>query len=263
MRILIVEDNRINQLLVKNMLRQFGIERFETAENGRQALRLLEEQSFDLVLMDILLPEMDGYEITRFIRSKLPKEKRNVPVIALTADASEKVKASGNDAGMDDFLVKPYTPEELHDKLQKFAALMQPAAEAELQQQLAEKRKFAGFRLEVLERFTGGDLDLTVQLIEIFLRQIPDAINRLETNIPLKNWPEVHAAAHKIKSSVSVFEMKELRRLIIKIEESARDLRKLDEIPSTFSAFKFNAQQAIAVLEIELQRLQQARVDDL
>lgn len=263
MRILIVEDNRINQLLVKNMLKQFGVERFETAENARQAIRLLEEQSFDLVLMDIMLPEMDGFEITRMIRTKLPQQRRKVPVIALTADASESLKVKGKDAGMDDFLVKPYTPEELLAKLQKFAVVHHPSTESALLESLAEKRKNALFQLEVLERFTGGDLELTIQLIEIFLRQMPEAIQRLEKNIPLKNWPEVHAAAHKIKSSVSVFEMKELRRLIVKIEEAARDLRKLDEIPSCFSAFKFNSIQAMGFLEQELQRLQQERVNDL
>ncbi|MFM2136814.1 MAG: hypothetical protein RL021_2214 [Bacteroidota bacterium] len=260
LRILVVEDNRINQLLVRNMLKQHGIERIDATDNGREAIRLLETESFDLVLMDIQLPDMNGYEITRIIRSRLPVGKRDIPVIALTADASEKVRSAALAAGMDDYLVKPYSPEELLTKLSTFASNVSDREERMLQQHLHEKRKIPGVQLEALEKFTGGDQELTVQLIEIFLRQLPDALYRIDSAISRKDWPEVHAAAHKIKSSISIFDLKSLRRLIIKIEEGARDLHRLDEISSVFSAFKTEAESILSSFEKELERLRRERV---
>jgi HPt (histidine-containing phosphotransfer) domain-containing protein len=111
-----------------------------------------------------------------------------------------------------------------------------------------------------LDKFTGGDQELTVQLIEIFLRQLPESIRRLENAVPAKNWPEVHATAHKIKSSIAIFDLKDLRRIIVKIEEYSRDLRKLEEIPSLFSAFRSEAESVMAGLEAELERLRRERV---
>jgi signal transduction histidine kinase/DNA-binding response OmpR family regulator len=260
LRILVVEDNRINQLLVRKMLKQQGIEQVETAETGSEAIRLLETRIFDLVLMDIQLPEMDGYETTRTIRRRLPEDRQNIPVIALTADASEKMKSTARSAGMDDYLVKPYTPEELSAKLQAFAPARPEVSESEIRDHLNVKRQQTLSRLEALDKFTGGDQELTVQLIEIFLRQLPESIRRLENAVPAKNWPDVHATAHKIKSSIAIFDLKDLRRIIVKIEEYSRDLRKLEEIPSLFSAFRSEAESVMGGLEAELERLRRERV---
>ena len=106
-QVLIVEDNRVNQLLIKNMLKKFGFEQLDTSANGRNALEKLRENNYDVILMDLQMPEMDGYEITREIRLRLRKEMRNVPVIAITADASDKEKAKAKEVGMDDYVVKP------------------------------------------------------------------------------------------------------------------------------------------------------------
>ncbi len=255
-RILIVEDNRINQLLVKNMLKQFGFIHFQTADNGRAALQLLEEQTFDIILMDIQMPDMDGYEATRAIRNRLPVEIRSIPIIALSADASETEKQRAREAGMDEYVVKPYTPEELFSTLERYVHTIPSNEEAEIVDRLQQKRKSSGVNLEVLEKYTGGDTDLTVQLIRIFLRQIPEALHRLTTLVPMKDWKEVHATAHKIKSSISVFELSELRKIVTNIEEYARDRRRTEEIPVLLQRFTALANQSIDVLESELKRLE-------
>lgn len=88
--------------------------------------------------------------------------------------------------------------------------------------------------IDFLEKYTGGDQELAIQLIDIFLRQLPDALEKLEYHIPKKEWKQVHAIAHKLKSSVSIFELSELKKRIINIEEHARDQVNLEEVPRLF-----------------------------
>jgi two-component system, sensor histidine kinase len=115
-RILYAEDNALNQMLVMRFSKKFGFET-ETADNGQIAVEKLQQNHYDLVLMDIQMPEMDGYEATRVIRNEL---KSNIPIIALTAHAmsGEKEKCLG--LGMNDFVSKPFDQKELNDKILAF-----------------------------------------------------------------------------------------------------------------------------------------------
>jgi CheY-like chemotaxis protein len=116
----LVEDNDINQFVARGLLGQLGIAP-ETAKNGRDALALLEKSDFDLVLMDCQMPEMDGFEATRRIRSpNAPDRYRNVPVIALTASALEDDVDRCLAAGMNGHLAKPFTPAKLQQALLQF-----------------------------------------------------------------------------------------------------------------------------------------------
>jgi CheY-like chemotaxis protein len=251
--VLIVEDNKVNQLLIKNMLKKFGFENLDTSVNGRNALEKLRDNIYDVVLMDIQMPEMDGYEITREIRLRLNKEMRNVPVIAITADASEKEKAKAKDAGMDDYIVKPYTPEELFSVLLKY---VQPAPKKEgaVPSNHASRYREPGMNLEFLDKFTGGDQELAIQLIEIFLKQVPEAIQKIDVALSSSNWKEVHAVAHKIKSSIAIFELGELKKIVTNIEEYARDKENLELIPRLFSEFREGIRISIRDLETELKK---------
>ncbi|MBP6334981.1 MAG: tetratricopeptide repeat protein [Bacteroidia bacterium] len=254
-RVLIVEDNKVNQLLVKNMLKNFGFSNYDSAENGRTALEKLREENYDLILMDIQMPEMDGYEITREIRSKLHKEVRNIPIIAITADASEKEKVKAKEAGMNDYVVKPYTAEELYASVIKFIPDLPKAAITHTAQKGSSLLRKPGMDLRFMEKFTGGDQELTIQLLEIILKQLPDAVQKLNTYIPKQNWKEVHAISHKMKSSVAIFELDELKKLTTNIEEYSRDGIRLEDIPDLFRKFKQEAAVALLNLQTELDKM--------
>ena len=257
--VLIVEDNKVNQLLLKNMLKKFGFDKLETAENGRIALNKLRENNFDLVLMDIQMPEMDGYEITHEIRTRLRKEMRNIPVIAITADASDKEKAKAKEAGLDDYIVKPYTPEELYFTIIKYVKPLDSNIKEPRKNNTTaiSNYKEAGMNLDFLEKFTGGDQELTIQLMEIFLKQVPEAVQKLSHSIASHDWTETHAVSHKIKSSIAIFELNELKKLITNIEEYSRDKVNLEKIPNAFSAFREGTRYAVRNLEAELKKLKQ------
>ena len=115
-RILVVEDNPLNQLVVANILKRAGAE-VSTANHGLEALGLYDNQNFDLILMDIQMPQMDGYRATAEIRTHPDLSKRNVPIIALTASAFLTRKEKAELFGMNDHVAKPFEPEELLAKI--------------------------------------------------------------------------------------------------------------------------------------------------
>jgi CheY-like chemotaxis protein len=119
MKLLIVEDNTINVFLMKNFMKQWEVE-YDVAENGLIALQKVQENDYDLVLMDLQMPEMDGYEATVRIR-QLPEAKyAELPIIALTASAMLDIKDIAFTVGMNDYVSKPFSPAELYAKISSY-----------------------------------------------------------------------------------------------------------------------------------------------
>jgi len=125
-RVLLVEDNPVNRRVATGLLEKIGCE-VATAENGRLALECLEQASFDLILMDVQMPEMDGFEATSRIRAD--DRLRRLPVIAMTAHAMEGDRERCLAAGMDDYISKPVKPSGLHDIILRWAGQSSPTAD--------------------------------------------------------------------------------------------------------------------------------------
>ncbi|MEM9932209.1 MAG: ATP-binding protein [Bacteroidota bacterium] len=120
LRVLVAEDNKINRFVISKFMDNWGIN-YELAENGKIAVEKLSDGVFDLVLMDLQMPEMDGLEATRKIRSLPAPYFQKLPIIALTASVVQDVKEQAINAGMDDFATKPFIPAELSKIIQKYA----------------------------------------------------------------------------------------------------------------------------------------------
>ena len=118
-KILIVEDNKVNQFLLKTMLTKQRFANILVANNGKEALDILQKQDIDLILMDLHMPEMDGYETTKFIRNNLPSDKRNVKIIAITAAVIQGEKEKCFELGMNGYISKPFKPDELFNEIIK------------------------------------------------------------------------------------------------------------------------------------------------
>jgi CheY-like chemotaxis protein/anti-sigma regulatory factor (Ser/Thr protein kinase) len=114
--ILVAEDNLVNQFMLAKMLKDWSIE-FEMVDDGRKALDRLRARNFDLVLMDTHMPELNGYETAKAIRSDFEEPKKSVPIISLSAAAFDHEKEEAIAAGMNDLLSKPFQPHELHGKI--------------------------------------------------------------------------------------------------------------------------------------------------
>lgn len=117
--VLLAEDNVINQLMVTSFLKKWNI-RFAVVENGLEALNAIQEKKFTLVLMDLQMPEMSGYEVTEKIRALDDPYFKNIPIVALTASAMTDVRDEVLAAGMNDFLSKPFHPDDLKQILIRY-----------------------------------------------------------------------------------------------------------------------------------------------
>jgi CheY-like chemotaxis protein len=118
LKILLAEDNEVNQLLIKGILRLWGL-KAKIAMTGFEVLNLVENEEFDIILMDIQMPEKSGIEAAAEIRHLKDSKKRNVPIIALTANALKGEERNYRAAGMDDFLTKPFKEADLYEVIQK------------------------------------------------------------------------------------------------------------------------------------------------
>lgn len=118
--ILVAEDNSVNQILIKKFLTKWSVENLVITGDGKQALEAFEQGEFDIVLLDLQMPELDGFEVAKAIRNHSKEEKRNLPILALTATSLNEVKSELEGAGFNDYIPKPFSPEELYEKIIKF-----------------------------------------------------------------------------------------------------------------------------------------------
>ncbi|MDW3191147.1 MAG: response regulator [Cytophagales bacterium] len=128
LHVLVVDDNVMNRVVLEQFLQKWQVA-YHSVEGGKEALEIIEQQTFNLILLDIQMPEMDGYEVTRTIREKRDSN-QDIPIVALSADIYSNVHDKIIASGMDDFVSKPFKPDELYFILQKYQALMEEKARA-------------------------------------------------------------------------------------------------------------------------------------
>ena len=119
MKVLLVEDNELNQFVASKFLEKWQIE-VDISKNGIECLKMIESKKYDLILMDLQMPEMDGYEASTIIRSMADFYFQNIPIIALTASAINEVREKALISGMNDFITKPFNSNELYNKLERY-----------------------------------------------------------------------------------------------------------------------------------------------
>jgi CheY-like chemotaxis protein len=125
-RILVVDDNRVNVMVAAKLLKRWNAV-IDSAENGEDAYHKVQKENYDLILMDIQMPVMDGYEATRAIRNLKGDIYQKVPIIALTATVLEEVEKKVKEVGLDGILTKPIRPDELKRRISEFLTLHSPA----------------------------------------------------------------------------------------------------------------------------------------
>jgi CheY-like chemotaxis protein/HPt (histidine-containing phosphotransfer) domain-containing protein len=201
LRVLVAEDNAVNQQVAAGMLERAGHE-VTVAENGREVLALLEGSRFDLVLMDVQMPEMDGLETTAAIRSRERRTGGHLPIVAVTAHAMKADVERCLAAGMDAHVAKPLQPRELAAAIATVlgAAPAPPSSASEG----AEAAPGAVDSARLLER-VGGDRRALAALVRIFRTDSPRQLARIRTAIQEGDAAALRAAAHAMKGAVSNF----------------------------------------------------------
>jgi len=253
LNILLVEDNVLNQLLARKVLNNWGCE-VVVAENGKVAIQKLEKQNFDLVLMDIQLPEMNGYEASKYIREHFPVPKCTIPIIAMTAHAFSGEKEKCLKAGMDDYLSKPFNQDLLRAKIvsvltehvsNKKEILVHPVRNS-------NSSSPKHINLDYLKQLSEGDNEFVAEMIALFIEQTPGEIEKMEIYLLRKDWKAMRLLSHKLRSSVSFAGIKELEELLLATEDYTENEIHLDQLPGLISQIRQICFKAISELEQEL-----------
>jgi CheY-like chemotaxis protein len=213
LRILLVEDGLVNQQVASRLLKVRG-HQVVIASNGREALRTLQDSSFDIVLMDVQMPEMDGYETTAAIRLEESRTGGHVPIIAMTAHAMMGDRERCLEAGMDDYLTKPIHAKALFETVEGFTrqvGLIEPPEAENLNTEGAIDWDTAVSRL-------GGRTELLQQMANLFFKECEQSLATIRDAIAAQDAVRLHRVAHLLKGTLDCFAAQEAVEAALQLE---------------------------------------------
>lgn len=240
MRVLIAEDNEINMEFALEVLRKAGYQ-VDTAMDGRSALQAATRKSYDVILMDCQMPDMDGLEATRKIREKEEAEasiggsrNKRVPIIALTANALKEDRKQCLDGGMTDYLSKPIAPAKLIEMVDRYAGCAEakptpPRVVAETQPCAAVSAAIPGtskaspFDIEALLRRCNGSREFMTRILTKFKAKMPEILTELEQGIRAGEPEHVGLLAHTLKGMAGNLAAEPLRAAAFELEQLAKN----------------------------------------
>ncbi len=223
-KILVAEDNLINQKLIRTMLRKAGYEP-TIVSNGKEAIQALENDKYDLLLMDVQMPEMDGFEATKLIRNT-ESDYNNIPIIAMTAHAMQGDKEKCINMGMDDYLTKPIQPKLLFQTIKKWTDAIKQNKDTKLEK-TKEKQMHTEKSLPInlnsaLERCAGDKEFLNEMLIE-FLELASGQIDELKQAIESNDAETLAKVAHSVKGASANLGAEKLSETALKLEKCGKE----------------------------------------
>lgn len=237
--ILLCEDNELNQRLARNVIQKFGFD-LDIAINGEEGIKLLLQNKYDLILMDLQMPVKDGYQTTIYIRQIL---KLNIPIIAMTAHSLVGEQQKCFDIGMNAYVAKPFKQQDL---LNKIHLVIESSNEKPVDIPIVSEpspieissKKSIDF--SYLDELFGGkaDDDFRQEMVEIFLNKVPTDLELFEKAIFENDYPNIKRIAHDMKSSLSMFRLKNEVTFLIKMEENAKKLFVDEDLRNKFTPFK-------------------------
>ena len=235
LNVLLVEDNEINRLYATNILKTWDCF-VETAENGYVAIEKLKSASFDIVLMDIQMPEMDGFEATKAIRSGEPS-KSEIPIIALTANATRKDIEKCLAAGMNECIPKPFTPDDLMRVLIKYSNHKINSKEKLPAASPNFKTTNLAVDLIYLKTISNDNPEFIKEMVHTFLETVPESIKEIRYLATSSAWDSLARAIHKLRPSLTLMGLNLAKELSIQIEKNSASKKSQKLIPSQLEDF--------------------------
>lgn len=228
LKVLVVDDNEVNQSLMKHLLSQWNID-FDIATNGLEAVEYLTNNDCDLVLMDIQMPQMDGYVATQKIREEL---KLNLPIIAMTAHALAGERERCMSRGMNEYISKPIKEEELFKLISNFGLNEAEKTETKTKE-IAPVYEF--IELSYIKSISDGDQDFERTVTQQFLDKVPTHLQEMKSAYENKDFKLLKLRAHDLKSSVAIMGLlplleENLNILELTNEENSTSKQALEEI---------------------------------
>jgi CheY-like chemotaxis protein len=250
LRILLVDDNRVNQFLGKRILQNIGVTNVELASDGDEAFSKIIAGEFDVLLTDVEMPGKSGYELSKALHSTIAPEKMPL-IIALTANASDEDREQAKQAGISGYLTKPYSPQDLMDILfQHFGSENVLILE---DMTLSTVQKSHSSLQKVYEVFHSNREDIQHFLL-MLSQQLPQLIQEIKQGIALDDWDKAFQAAHKLKSPVTLLGNSFLAGELGKLTEDLRNRERLQDCPAAFDNLLPDLESMLVLVNTELEK---------
>ena len=241
LHILLAEDNAVNQKVAVRLLEKRG-HTIVVADDGKQAIAIHEQERFDLVLMDVQMPEMDGFEATAAIRQREEATGIHIPIVAMTANAMKGDRERCLEEGMDAYISKPLRSKDLFEVVEGAVAIPTETQMDTPEEQLPDEVIDKVAALDCID----GDEELLREMVEIFLDDCPKLLNDIRQAVTGRDSESLHRSAHTLKGSVGNFSASAAYEAALKLEMMGR------------SGNVAHAEEAYSVLEGEIGRLREA-----
>jgi CheY-like chemotaxis protein len=229
LKVLLAEDNEVNLFLTQTLMENWGFQ-VDTAVNGLEAVAKASTQAYDVILMDIQMPELNGVDATRQIRNLSEPAKARVPIIALTANAFPEDYEHYLANGLNDYLSKPYKEHALFQKISSNLDPAQPKTNKKTSTpKVTPEEKL--YDLTHLHSMCRGNEAFFNKMLQVFIDTVPASVVSLETAMLRQDWPNVAEMAHKLKTSFDTMRVSRLKPLIRKLEADAKKQENLTTIP--------------------------------
>jgi PAS domain S-box-containing protein len=259
-RVLIAEDNLMNQKLISEIMKKWEIN-FDLAIDGQDALDKLYQKTYDIVLMDVNMPKMSGYEAAERIRMDTANSNNKVPMIALTAAALQSEKQKVFDSGMNEFVSKPFVPANLKKVMIQLLGGVPIEQDIRIVEKSVEKRNKSKsgkvtVDLSYLKDFSGGDTSFIREMLSLFLSDAPNQIVMMKEYLEEEGWDKLGKLGHRMKPNFQMLGMDNQREIAFSIEIMGKgDAVNPQKMKEWISQLIIDTKVAIPILEKELVKI--------
>ncbi len=235
-RVLLVEDHLLNQQLALRLIHDFGFTG-ALAVNGRAAIEMLKEEKFEVILMDLQMPDMDGYDTTQYVRQKMNIQ---TPIIALTAHSSSGEKEKCLALGMNDYMTKPYRSKDLYYKIVRAIS----STPDDVKKPEADTVIYS----TPLKALAAGDKDFELDMLMMMLKSFPEDFQKMESALAKGDAATMKSIAHRLKSSIALVGEERLNNILVAIEDANGNIEIVED-----EARKFLEEKEKLLIRIEKQ----------
>lgn len=249
-RILVVDDVEMNQQLAKHIMQSWGLT-VDVAANGREAVEKVEKERYDLILMDIQMPEMDGMQATESIRQMKDAVKASTPIVALTANLLTGDGDRYLQKGMNGYMPKPLDEQRLFQLISENLPDATPPVSIlnPLKNEVAESIPSEKlYDLTMIHGLSGGDEAFIRQMVELFVDTMPASTQELQATLDQQQWEAMGKLAHKLKSTTGSMGMDTIKDEVKAVEQNCKKNENLDVTPALVQKVILVINQTVAQL---------------
>lgn len=233
-KVLVVDDIEMNQQLAKHIMQSWGFT-VDVAANGKEAVEKVEKNTYDLVLMDIQMPEMDGMQATERIRHLQDAAKASTPIVAVTANLLNGEGDRYLQKGMNDYLPKPVDEHRLFQLVSKnlldgtaTVSIVEPLKD-QVEESLPTEKLYD---LTMIHGLSGGDDSFIRQMVELFVETMPASTQELQGYLDQQQWEPLGKLAHKLKSTTGSMGIESIKDEVRAVEQNCKKSENLEQTPA-------------------------------